>query len=194
MQTSARALLAAMCLVAAACTSVFTVDDVITESTAIADDRLLGDWVMIDGKDRVHVARAKGNDYAVSYVDNEDSALFRVRLGRLGATLALDAYPDPTFWKARDESGIPTHLVFALEFSGDSIGIRGLKGDSVSKLLGRGELRVPYSRVFESNFGGGDLLLHGNPVDVRAALGKVFQLPHALEQAVWYRRARREGP
>jgi hypothetical protein len=179
-----RTLFAASTLFATACTSVYTIDDVITESAAITDDRLLGEWREVDGSDRARVSRGTGRDYQVAYMDSEDSVQFRVRLGRLGSTVALDAYPDLAQWNARKESGVPRHLVYTIEFRGDSLGLRGIKGDSVKKVLGTGRLRVPYSQV------NGELLLHGDPAGVRAALAEIVEQGRLMEDIVWYRRLR----
>jgi hypothetical protein len=184
MARSARILLMASGIVAVGCTSVFTIDDVVTETAAIRDDRLLGEWKETGGSDRARVVRGQRNDYSVSFIDKEDSVQFRARLGRLGSTLVLDAFPDSALWNARKESGVPTHTVLAVEFRGDSIGLRGLKGDSVKTLLASGRLRVPYTQNF------GDVVLHGDPVAVRAAMADIFQRRLFVEEVVWYRRSR----
>jgi hypothetical protein len=176
--------LAATCLLSAGCSSVFTIDDVVTESATIRDDRLLGEWKETDGVDRARVVRGQRNDYSVSYIDKEDSVQFRVRLGWLGSTLVLDAFPDTALWNARKEPGVPEHIVLAVEFRGDSMGLRGMNGDSVKALLANGRLRIPYT----SNFG--DVVLHGDPVAMRAAMADLFQRRLLMEQVVWYRRNR----
>ena len=177
------ALLAAAPLVAAGCTSVYTIDDVVTESAAVRDDRLLGEWRKVDGEDRARVRRGPGNDYLVVYDDGKDTAAFRVRVGRLGETSVLDAYPDVPDWVPGNSGGVPSHVPFVIEFSGDSVSLRGIRSDSVRKLFRRGDLRVPHSEV-----GGGDLLLHGDPAGMRSALATIVRQPRMLESAVWYRR------
>src|SRR5689334_22571583 len=118
-------------LLATACSNVMTVDDVVTESAAISDYRLIADWYQVDGVERAHISRGASNDYAVSYVDKENSAQLRGRLGRMGKMIVMDLFPDMKQWSARGETGIPFHVTVAIEDFGDSVAAYGLDGDSV---------------------------------------------------------------
>ena len=182
MRIHARALIAAVILLGAGCTSVFTVDDVVSESAAIRNDQVIGDWREADGDEQAHVAHGMNNDYIVSYLDGSDSVQLRARLGRLGQTMVVDFFPDLALWRQRNENGFPTHSVFSIEIRGDSIGLRGLNADSVQALLPTASFRVPFT------IADGDLLLHGDPAGVRAALRGLFQQRRVLEKAVWYKR------
>jgi len=179
-----RALAVMSCLLAAtACTSVFTIDEMVSESAAITDDRLIGEWKGTEAVDRASIMRGPGKDYSVRYWDSDDTGSMRMRLGRLGPHLVIDVAPDPVEWKERDQGGIPTHMIFAVELRGDSLGLRNLNGDSVKKLLTTKALRVPYS-----TFNGGDIVLHGDPSGVKTALIQLFQNSKVQDDVAWYRR------
>ena len=188
LQRSIRIALGTVTLLSTACTAVYTIDDVVTESAAITDDRLIGEWHEIEGKDVAYIARGEGKNYAVRYLDSEDTARFTVRLGRLGSVMVVDAYPDAGEWAARKELGIPQHIVLTVEFNGDSLGLRAMKGDSIAKAIDAGVLRVPYSKVT-----GGDLLLHGDQSNMRMAVAQIVRTPRLLEDIAWFRLSRREG-
>jgi len=167
----------------AGCNEVATVDDVITESNAVVDDRFLGDWVNKDG-DRAHVKRGQGKDYVVAYVDKDDSVQMRARLGRLEVTLVVDVYPEMASYGPRNKDGIPMHSVYAIDLYGDSVAIRGLDGDSVLKRLASGKIRTPYSKIEEM------VLLHGDPAGVRSAVSQLVRQSALLHERSVYRRVR----
>ena len=183
LERASRMLLAISTLCLGACTSVLTIDDVIPEEVAMSDDRLIGRWREEGGVDRAVVSRGEGRTYVIDYSDKEDTARLNGRIGRLGPVMVLDAYPDAKEWAARKESGLPTHLVFAIEFRGDSLGLRGIRGDSVRMMIDAGRLQVPYSVVPIR-----DVVLHGDRARMRAAMAEVFGIPRFLEDVVWYRR------
>jgi hypothetical protein len=181
MSSALRALLVVSVTLLAACNDVVTIDDVITESAATRDDRILGDWVEIGGTDRARVTRGAANDYLVLYAGSEDTMAFRGRLGRLGSMQVIDVFPDEKMWSERDEAGIPAHRVYAIEITADSIAIRGLRSDSVLPRLPNSQ---PYSKA------NGDLVLHGDASGVRAVMARLFQQPAVMEKQSWYRRQR----
>lgn len=74
-----RALLAVGFVLLTACNDVVTIDEVITESAAVVDDRLIGDWLESDGTDRARIVRGQNKDYAVTYMDKEDTVKIRAR-------------------------------------------------------------------------------------------------------------------
>lgn len=184
MSSPLRALLVVGFGLLTACNDVVTIDDVITESTATRDDRILGDWVEVGGTDRARVARGAANDYQVVYSGSEDTMTFRVRLGRLGPMQVIDVYPDEKTWSERDEAGIPGHRVYAIEITADSVAIRGLRSDSVLPRLPKGQ---HFSKA------NGDLILHGDPSGVRAVMTRLFQQPAVLEKQSWYRKKTSSG-
>jgi hypothetical protein len=177
-----RVLFAVGCACLAACNDVVTVDAVITESGAIADDRILGDWRAVGGDEYAHVVRGQGKDYRVTYRNKEDTVEAWVRLGKIGAVLAIDVYPGRDSWKAMD--GLPTHSVYAIDLYGDSIAVRGFNIDSVLTRLATGQIRVPYSTV-EDN-----VVLHGEPTGMRAAMAQLIGQSALLNDRAVYRRER----
>ena len=186
MATIVRALLASACvLTATACSTVFTVDEIVTESASMVDDRFIGEWAEIGGDDRASVVRGSGRDYAVTYLDGFDTSMFRVRIGRLGPSVVLDVFPDSVQWKETKQAGFPMHMAFAVIFDGDSMGVSGLTGDSVKKQLTSGRLRIPYTLV-----NGGDVLLHGDASVVRSTLASLFQQRAVVDEVAWFRRDR----
>src|ERR1043165_2334577 len=178
----ARALPGLVALGATACMSVVTIDDVVPESAAITDDRFVGEWVQTDGDSRARVVGAVDKHYAVTYIDKSDTVQFDMRLGRVGSTTVLDVFPDMAQWKAHDQQGIPTHLVFGLAIYADSLVLRDLDADSVKTLLAARKGRVPYSII------GDNLVLHGDPAGVRSALAELFDRYRFARPPPVYRR------
>jgi hypothetical protein len=179
-----RALVALSPLLVAACSNVFTVDAVVTEQSAITDDRLVATWREIDGENVLRITRGPGSHYTVFSNDGSDSSQLRARFGRVGSSLIADVYPDTTQKYMRSDFGVPVHAIFMIESKGDSLGIHNFDADSVLKVLAAEKVRVNYTRIQ------GDVLLHGDPAGVRNAINGLIAQRFPIAPATWYRRVR----
>ena len=172
----------ALALLVTAC-GVATIDDVVTDSAAITDDRLVGEWYEVGGKDRLLIKRGSAREYAVTLF-SDDTGHLRARLGRLGPTPVVDVYEETGDSQSHVAFGIPVHLPFGIDVHADSFALNALLSDSVQAIVARGQTRVPISKLKDF------LILHGDPEGMRNALGQLFQQQRAMDEKTWYRRAR----
>lgn len=169
---------------------VLSMDAVITESESMFDARLLGAWQEVGGSDRAVVSTAGDGTYAIEYTTDGSVGRFEARLGRLGGHLVLDVLPAPR------EEDLPEpysmllvtgHVLFALEVTEDEIRMATLDPDSLQAALGAGQVPLHHTIV------GDRLVLHGNPRELRSALGAYLSGGGVLDESILWRRRETTG-
>jgi hypothetical protein len=174
----------ATCTGLAAC--VVSVEPVVSEADALFDPVLLGVWLEVDGSDRVEVSQAAENLYEIVYTSDNEERRYHARLGELGDSRILDAWPAEMEGRPAGQPArlmVVGHLLVTLDVVGpDAVNTRILEPDSVLAALQAGELGLDHT---ESD----NLVLHGSTAALRAALRPLLARPGALARPTQWRRA-----
>jgi len=172
---------------------VYSVESVITESSATFDARLLGDWKEMGGSEHAVVTRSARNGYTIEYGSDDSVSRYEARLGRLGDRLILDVSVPPEDSSPTLSGKLPIawHVVYAVDVSEDEIRVAPIDGDSLATALRAG--RVPLAAHARSAFcpakcAPTDLILDGTTEELRDALGSYLASPGAPEPPIVYRR------
>jgi hypothetical protein len=169
---------------------VLSVDEVIPESGATFDPRLLGAWQEVDGSDRAVVSRIGEKGYAIEYSFDGRVGNYQARLGRLGERLVLDVWPAP------GEAELPSayagmlvggHLLLAVDVEPDQVQLAALEPDAFAAALRAGIVRLPNTRI------GDRLILHGMTEELRAALGPYMNRAGTMHEPDTWRRVTRDS-
>ena len=180
-----RRLLLLLALAAGASGCVVSTEAVVAEGDATFDERLLGAWAEVGGKDTAVLSRGAGSEYSIAYTTEDGTGRFGARLGRLGDRVVLDAWPAP---KERELPGsyaatlVAAHVVVAVDVAGDSLRVALLEADSLRKALEAGRIRLPWT--IERN----RLVLRGTTAELRAVLGPWVARPEVFDKAGTFRR------
>lgn len=176
---------------------VITVYPVITESDAIFDARLPGNWKEIDGSDQLTISRSTGNSYEIEYTSEGETGRFGARLGYLGEHMVLDVWPKPR----KDEVPDPYttlllagHLQVFLEVSDNEISAALIEPDALLSALQSGKVRLPYRHSTEvtANTDDEGLILSGTTEELRKRLGAYCANPEVFLKD-WLNIQRMEG-
>ena len=186
-----RLLVIALVTALAASGCVVSTEAVVAEADATFDERLLGAWAEVRGKDTAVVSRGPGTSYSISYTTDDGTGRFAARLGRLGDRVVLDAWPTP---KDRELPGpyvttlVAAHVVVVMDVGADSLRIALPKADSLRKALEAGRVRLPWT--VERN----RLVLRGTTAELRAVLAPWIARPGVLDTGSIYRRIGADAP
>ena len=183
---SARSLwtLSAACgLVAVLAGCVLSIDEIVPESDALFDQRLLGTWKESGGRDRAVVSRGEGNAYRIEYTTEGKAGRFDARLGRLGERLVLDLWPAPQDGELPRPYGytlVAGHSLAVLDVSDGEIRVSWLDPDVLQSALRDGSVRLAYGRLDDR------VILRAGTPELRSQLGAYLGRPGALsEPDVW---------
>jgi hypothetical protein len=173
-----------------------SVNPVITESNAIVDDRLIGNWKEISGSDQASIKRGPANSYEIEYTSDGKTGRFRGRMGSLGGRLILDVWPEPRIGDLSDPYSdllITGHLQLFLEITDNEIAVATLDPDSLLSALQSGQVRLPYKHSKEviDNKENEELILTGTTEDLLKNLGPYIKRPSALPERNDWMHARR---
>jgi len=174
--------LLAVCLVPMAC--VLTTEAVITDSHAMFDPRLLGQWEVPADSERVEVSRGEGNSYRITFTEAKgETAQYSARLGRIGDRLMLEVQPaDPTAQLPAGELFVPQHLLLGIEIGETEVRIALLEVDSIRAAVKSGRLRGAHE------VSGNRLVLSGTTNELRTQLSAVLARPGVFaEWGIWTR-------
>jgi hypothetical protein len=175
----------AICLTACA----VSVDAVVSDTNATFDQRLIGNWVDADDPDaRATVTRESPTSYRIMFTDDGKTGKFEARLGRLGARMVLDVWPEPADSEIAEPyrgALIPGHLLFVVEIGADRITAATLDTDSLRAAIKAGRLKLDTLRANRQ------MILTGPTDALRAALPAHLARPGAVEKPAVFRRVRR---
>ena len=170
------------------CSSVLSLSPVVSASAAVADDRLLGDWIADDSSPqrmRVTVTRREDRSYQMKVIDGKDSSIAIARLMPLGQRLLMDLSPAEESVKTIERAnGIPLHWQVILELSDSLIRATALNADTLRRrhVSGTGPaLAVAYPP-------GGDVLLTDSTARLAAGLARYLSNSGVVHQWTTYRR------
>lgn len=174
-----------------------TVYPVITESEAIFDARLPGNWKEIDGSDQMTVSRSTGNSYEIEYTSEGKTGRFAARLGYLGDHMVLDVWPKPRQGDVPDPYAplmLAGHLQLFPEFSDNEISLAIINPDALLSALQSGKVRLPYRHSTEvtANTDDEGLVLTGTTDELRKSLGTYCANP-AVSERDWLHVRRTSG-
>src|SRR5215204_1683791 len=152
---------------------VYSVESVITESSATFGGRLLGDWKEVDSSERAVVTRSARNGYVIEYGSDDIVSRYEARLGRLGSRLILDVSVSPEDGPPMPSGKPPIawHRAYALDVGEDEI-----RPSTATRSRRRFEPDASGSTPARSAFCPGmcaptDLILDSTTEELRAALG-----------------------
>jgi hypothetical protein len=186
-----RCALLALAIVLGGC--VYSVESVITESSAAFDARLLGDWKDVGSSEHAVVTRSIRNGYTIEYGSDDTVSRYEAHLGRLGDRLILDVSvpPEDSSPSASGQLPIAWHVVFSLDVSEDEIRVAPIGGDSLTAAIRAGHVRLAAharSAFCPAMCAPTDLILDGTTEELRDALGSYLASPGAPEPPIVYRR------
>ena len=164
-----------------------SINPVITESDAIFDARLLGNWKDISSSDQASISRGTANSYEIEYTSDGKTGRFEARLGHLGEHLILDVWPKLHIGDLSDPYAdmlIAGHLQLFLEVSDNEIAVATINPDSLLSALQSGKVKLPYEHSTE-------FILTGTTEELRENLGPYFANPTVLAKREEWRHARR---
>ncbi|MBE3143351.1 MAG: DUF4185 domain-containing protein [Planctomycetes bacterium] len=164
-----------------------SINPVITESDAIFDARLLGNWKDISSSDQASISRGTANSYEIEYTSDGKTGRFEARLGHLGEHLILDVWPKLHIGDLSDPYAdmlIAGHLQLFLEVSDNEIAVATIDPDSLLSSLQSGKVKLPYEHSTE-------FILSGTTEELRENLGPYFANPTVLPKREEWRHARR---
>ena len=123
---------------------VYSVESVITDSSAAFDARLLGDWKEVGGSEHAVVTRSARNGYTIEYGSDDSVSRYAARLGRLGNRLILDVSvpPEDSSPTASGQLPIAWHVVYALDVGEREIRVAPIEGDSLAAAIRAGRIRL----------------------------------------------------
>lgn len=172
---------------------VYSLESVITGSTAAFDTRLLGVWEEVGGTDGAVVTRFSQNGYAIEYMTNDTVRVYEARLGRLGDLMILDVLvpPHDELAKPPGETPIARHLAFVLDIGENEMRVALIDADSLVAAIRAGRIQLDaHARVASCpRCSASDLILEGTTQELRSALGPYLASPRALEPPTIFRRA-----
>jgi hypothetical protein len=154
------------------CRTVVTVNPVVTDSTSIADPRMLGTWVSSTDTASAVVTQQAPRQYLVYSLDSDEAVLYHGRLGRLGNHLVLDL----TTREGLHDLMIPGHVMLVLEFGDRRVRLLYPQPDSLKRYLERGDLALPYTEVAK-----GDIVITATTEQLRTALTGYLDRPGVLD-------------
>jgi hypothetical protein len=175
---------------------VYSVESLITDSSAAFDARLLGDWKEVGGSEHAVVTRSARNGYTIEYGSDDSVSRYAARLGRLGNRLILDVSvpPEDSSPTASGQLPIAWHVVYALDVGEREIRVAPIEGDSLAAAIRAGRIRLDAHA--RSAFCPGmcaptDLILDGTTEELRATLGPYLERAGSLEPPNVFLRAPR---
>lgn len=173
-----------------------SINPVISESDAIFDSRLLGNWKDISSSDQASISRSTANRYEIEYISDGKTGRFEARLGYLGGHLILDVWPKPRTGDLPDPYAsmlIRGHLQLFLEISDSEIAVAAIDYDYLLSSLQSAEVRLPYKYSTEviDNKDNEEFILTGTTEELRENLGPYFANPKVLTKPEKWRHARR---
>jgi hypothetical protein len=159
-----------------------SINPVITESDAIFDARLLGNWKDISSSDQASISPGTANSYEIEYTSDGKTGRFEARLGHLGEHLILDVWPKLHSGDLSDpyvDMLIAGHLQLFLEVSDNEIEVATIDPDSLLSALQSGKVKLPYKHSTDviENTDKEELILTGTTEELRENLGPFFANP-----------------
>jgi hypothetical protein len=105
-------LLAVATIASSGCFDMPSLYPLVTDLTAIAEPRLVGDWQSKDGGEQMFVKLSGDREYRLTYVDDQgEASAWVLRVAKLGETPVADMMTIKD-----DSSTIPAHHFLALSF------------------------------------------------------------------------------
>lgn len=169
---------------------VVSVNPLVSESDAMLDSRLLGNWEQESGSNRAVVSSGENNTYVIEYTSDRKTGRFEARLGKLGENLVLDVWPAPTESDQKwPDVGllITGHLLLAVELDSDEVRSAQLDPDSMLAALRGNDVHLAHT---ESE---NQLVLHGPTEELRPALAAQMSLSDSMSDPVIWRRAKQRA-
>jgi hypothetical protein len=146
---------------------------------------LVGDWG--DSTDAIRITRTAAGDYVLRDLGPDSSSGdFKARFARIDGRLFADFRPDlgsPD--RLIDVSfSWPLHMIFRVEFAGDSLRLAFLDDEWVAGAVRRGRLKVRHEEPE------GELILTEKPPGLRKMVGRIANEPAAFDTTGGFLRRR----
>jgi hypothetical protein len=173
-----RAAILLIAVLNAGCSSVYSFFPAVSESAAVTDDRMLGDWISADTVGsplRVSVTRKGDRTYQFRFMDDDDTSTAIGRVMPIGRYWLLDLAPTEEGRKAiRANEGLPTHTQVILETSDRSIRAAALDADSIRAIARGRRADLGVALAFPP---GGDVLLTDSTDALAKGITRLMAIP-----------------
>ena len=151
------------------------------------DERLLGEWELIDGDARASVTRFDTTSYSIMYVDSVgQSGAFIGRLGRVGELLVLDVEPAPEEIERASQADfllLSGHVPIRIRIEEESLWTSSLDTEALANALASGDIDLPYEGGKIEN-----VVIHGTHDMLVRELFPYLQRPDAWEEEARWKR------
>lgn len=135
-----------------------------TEKDAVFNPSLIGTWESEDETYTFEKLQEKNYRLAIRPKKENDSALYVVWLGKIGARWFLDSYP---IVNSEEYHYFSMHLFTRMDLNGDTLRIASLEADWLSKMID--EKKMQFTHVLRGN----EVILTGSTTELQKLLATI---------------------